>query len=115
MSPGDIDTILRRLDTQDSKQNEHGRILAEIKGDVKEVKREVKTTNGRVTNLETKAEVAKALAEQETHAAEIRREDTKDRLGRHISIEVGLITTLIAGPVLVVAYLVLELIKTGHF
>ena len=58
MSPGDIDAILRRLDTQDL-------VLSEVRADGKETKALAKLTNGRVTTLETQRRVDEALRAQE--------------------------------------------------
>ena len=56
MTAREIDVILKRLDQQDADnvlwRKEQREDLHELKRDVKEVKNEVKYTNGRVTQLE---------------------------------------------------------------
>jgi hypothetical protein len=56
----DLAVILARLTTQDE-------AMREIKLDVKDIKSEVKRTNGRVTKLETSEAVRDARAEDHAH------------------------------------------------
>ena len=103
MSPGELDTILRRLDNQDKEyaafRAEQRADVKEIKGDVKEVKTEVRKTNGRVTELEKAKAVQEGIAADHQKRSAFRWDWSK--------IGAGV-------PVLVIGYLILHLIETGH-
>jgi len=136
MSPGDVDQILRelhdlrtettkRFDDQDRQKQALRSDLQEVKRDVTDLKtragkieKQTTDTNGRVTTLETSAKIAKALAEAEAENEGKREHDREDArsnwLSRRTSIQATLLAAALGIPGLVVSYLILEVLKTGH-
>lgn len=74
MTPNDISTILSRLGSIEAKLDGQGEALSEIRT-------EVKKTNGRVTALESKEKIDRALIDQQ----EQREKKHRDQLARWVA------------------------------
>ena len=136
MAPDDVAQILRelhelrtettkRFDDQDRQKQALRSDLQEVKRDVKEVKtrvggveKQTTDTNGRVSGLEEREKIAKALAEAEAKNEGKREHDREEVrsnwLSRRTSIQATVLAAALGVPGLVVSYLILEVLKTGH-
>lgn len=113
-----LDELARRFDKSDADAAEIRRDVRELKSVAREIKTEVKRTNGRVTELE-KVNEREAGREAARHEAEDDEQQRKEGwLNREWSLKVAVIGAALGGVLgclgLIVAYIALEVIKTGH-